>query len=575
MRLLRTETLELEEFMYNSPPPYAILSHTWGPAQDEVLFKDMESGTASQKAGFIKLELTAKQAKEDGLDYCWIDTCCIDKSSSAELQEAINSMYAWYENAKVCYAYLSDVEDATSYENLEQYRNAFGAARWFTRGWTLQELIAPSDVRFYTRNWSEIGTKSSLAGRLASVTRIDQDVLQNGLCRSQDWFFWSQCKSAAVVMSWAARRQTSRVEDIAYCLLGLFQVNIPMLYGEGAGAFQRLQEAIFNQDGDQSLFAWREPSHHEKLAHGLFADHPSQFEFSQNIKRKLSYHKDREPSAITTRGVRIDAPLQLLDENHFIMVLDCEFDTVIRPTCSEPNDSRDYEWTYLSVAIILSHMEYVGFARVHVGQFIALRDSPPSSYTIHVKQTCSLWEIHDSVPRNPPLCPFTTMRDGFEDLVSKPILLSDADSREWGITGWTRLWLSTDVNRYKAERLVFRHEGGEKLTLDIRMNSACHGIDRRLVFNPYIWKSVKHGKYVCVGYKIRHEGTSRKDKSVEEGEEVIPEPDYMHSFYVSLGIGRYKFQISNSPIRNATHEDVAEYAPLFIFRAFKNELPEW
>lgn len=128
---------------------------------------------------------------------------------------------------------------------------------------------------------------------------------------------------------------------------------------------------------------------------------------------------------------------------------------------------------------------------------------------------------------------------------------------------------------YKAKRLIFRHERGEKLTLGIRMNSVCHGTNRNWVFNPYIQKSVKHGKYVCVGYTIRRDGTSRKDESVEEGKEVISKSDFMHSFYVSLGIGRYELPISNSSIRNATHEDVTEYAPLFIFRAFENELAEW
>ena len=139
MHLIHVPTLKLVEYPYGDSPPYAILSHTWGSPEDEVLFEDMINGPeqAKRKPAFQKVDYTCAQARKEGLDYCWIDTCCIDKRSSAELQEAINSMFTWYQRATTCYAYLSDVTDALEDAQFEN-------ARWFTRGWTLQELLAPS-----------------------------------------------------------------------------------------------------------------------------------------------------------------------------------------------------------------------------------------------------------------------------------------------------------------------------------------------------------------------------------------------------------------------------------------------
>jgi hypothetical protein len=137
MRLVNTHSLQLEEFIFDGRgrPTYAILSHTWG--KEEVIFFDMaDLDKARAKAGFAKVEGACSLAASQGYDYIWIDTCCIDKSSSAELSEAINSMYRWYQWAKVCYAYLVDVQNPNQLEE----------SKWFTRGWTLQELIAPSRV---------------------------------------------------------------------------------------------------------------------------------------------------------------------------------------------------------------------------------------------------------------------------------------------------------------------------------------------------------------------------------------------------------------------------------------------
>ncbi|KAK3301726.1 heterokaryon incompatibility protein-domain-containing protein [Chaetomium strumarium] len=243
MRLLKTRDLEFEEFANDEHrPPYAILSHTWGP--DEVTFAHRVGRQDPAKAGYAKIHGCCKIAESEGFQYVWIDSCCIDKSSSAELSEAINSMFQWYRDAAICYAYLSDVRVL---EDPAGEMPAFSASRWFTRGWTLQELLAPTELVFFASDWTEIGTKSSLARTVSRITRIDEKILKGG-----DWSGYS----VAQKMSWAAGRQTTRPEDEAYCLMGLFDVNMPLLYGEGRKAFLRLQQEILRVSEDQSMFAW-------------------------------------------------------------------------------------------------------------------------------------------------------------------------------------------------------------------------------------------------------------------------------------------------------------------------------
>ncbi|CAN9229026.1 unnamed protein product [Alternaria alternata] len=140
--------LIVEEFLQSQVPDYVILSHTWG--SEEITLQDILSNVAPSKKGFAKLIGCCKRAKDDGFTYCWIDTCCIDKTSSAELSEAINSMYQWYKGACICYAYLEDVQGNPQLDDYE----AFSKSRWFTRGWTLQELIAPGIVEFYNVSWT-------------------------------------------------------------------------------------------------------------------------------------------------------------------------------------------------------------------------------------------------------------------------------------------------------------------------------------------------------------------------------------------------------------------------------------
>ncbi|KAF2870379.1 heterokaryon incompatibility protein-domain-containing protein, partial [Massariosphaeria phaeospora] len=243
MRLLNTSTFEIEVFQGCAIPEYAILSHTW--EDEEVSLQDFHTDAVINKKGYRKVKGFCEKAASDGFQYCWADTCCIDKTSSAELSEAINSMFQWYKDSRICYAYLADVKEPTNStrENDESFRNS----RWWTRGWTLQELIAPTIVEFYTANWTELGTILSLQDQIAEITGIDHGVL----CGVRPFQ-----RNVAVRMSWAARRTTTRIEDQAYCLMGLFGVNMPLLYGEGNRAFRRLQEEIMRVREDYTLFTW-------------------------------------------------------------------------------------------------------------------------------------------------------------------------------------------------------------------------------------------------------------------------------------------------------------------------------
>ena len=297
MRLLHTSTLELHEFYGDVIPKYAILSHTW--EEGEVSFqelprvKSMVSRGLNEPKGYRKITDCCKLAASDGWQYVWIDTCCIDKTSSAELSEAINSMYRWYGEAQICYAYLADVESAGPKDPLTKRR--FERSRWFTRGWTLQELLAPDFLVFYDKFWVEIGTRSSLGKRISKVTGIKRDHMIRPLKAS-----------VAAKMSWASDRTTTRVEDIAYSLMGLFEVNMPLLYGEGSKAFARLQHEIVKISDDESIFAWEDSS---VLESGAFARSPSAFRQSGDLVNVKFPYLERPPYTVTHRGLAIELAL--------------------------------------------------------------------------------------------------------------------------------------------------------------------------------------------------------------------------------------------------------------------------
>lgn len=282
-------------------PQYAILSHRWAAnPDDEVTFEDMafRPGIARTKRGYEKIRGCCVQALRDGYHWVWVDTCCIDKRSSAELSEAINSMYSWYEKSEICYAYL---EDVWSLDGSFPLRDS----TWFKRGWTLQELIAPAEVEFFSRDWNRIGSKTELAPLLANVSRVAEDALTNGIHVYR--------ASLAEKISWAAGRETTKEEDRAYSLMGILGVNMPTLYGEGFRAFTRLQQEILRTSNDHSIFTWQRKS----LAAGLLAESPDEF-FHSSEWVPLDYQifvdtfgisNPKPDFAMTNFGLHIQLPL--------------------------------------------------------------------------------------------------------------------------------------------------------------------------------------------------------------------------------------------------------------------------
>ncbi|KAK0844059.1 hypothetical protein LTR02_009661 [Friedmanniomyces endolithicus] len=326
MRLVNTTTLELVEHL--NPPSYAILSHRWG--DKEVSFKDyclvrkdaqytdqqrVERPWLEERAelsreirarpGFTKIVDFCAIAKEGGESWAWIDTCCIDKRSSSELSESINS--------------LSDVPFANTRD--DHWWTVFSKSEWFLRGWTLQELLAPCRLVFYDQQWSEISAfvknvsirrhEVSFVERLASITRIPRDIL----------FFTGGLHSHSVAarMSWAARRSLTREEDVAYCLLGVFNINMPLLYGEGAMAFVRLQREIIAQTYDQSILTWSTTCQYDSCetqtgplcsSTGNLAPHPMYFQHCGDVNRSysryLNHRKNLETRhSVTNKGLEL------------------------------------------------------------------------------------------------------------------------------------------------------------------------------------------------------------------------------------------------------------------------------
>ncbi|KAI1092557.1 SNF2 family N-terminal domain-containing protein [Rostrohypoxylon terebratum] len=320
MRLLHVQTKKLEEFFEDQIPPYAILSHRWEP--NELTYKDVAN--RSKFTNNVKIDGCCKQAILDGIKYVWIDTICIDKSSSSEFSESINSMFAWYRDSQFCYAYLSDVISEFQYA---EKNSLFRRSKWFLRGWTLQELLAPRIVRFYTKSWKFIGSNKSsdrkFCGLLQDITAIPREVLNGSQPITQS--------SVATRMRWAANRRTTRKEDIAYCLLGLFGVNMSLLYGEGENAFKRLQEEIIRQSDDESIFAWglgRPGGRGSSFR--LLAKSPADFMGCDDIRvlsgiwpgcsmRNLSHY------SMTNKGLLIERPFRRLPEpfETVLMPLDC------------------------------------------------------------------------------------------------------------------------------------------------------------------------------------------------------------------------------------------------------------
>ncbi|KAI0532768.1 heterokaryon incompatibility protein-domain-containing protein [Xylaria digitata] len=356
----------------NTEFKYAILSHTWGWQDektgkwahkvDEVTYNKRhefsdpfdESLHPDKRKAYQKIYYTCRRALDLGYSYVWIDSCCIDKSNSAELTESINSMFRWYSEADLCLVYLVDSRGgATASENgvpdsrRRLYTEDDTPCRWFSRCWTLQELLASRKLEFYDSEWDLIGTLQDQASNtldefgseISKITKVDAEAC---LGKAQLWEYSVEAK-----MNWASNRKAGRPEDIAYSLLGLFDIRMPLIYGEGArAAFQRLQLEIIKSTSDLSIFAWHtEGSHQEGQFCSILADSPSQFRFHRRICRVMpeSHH------TMTNKGIQMTSNLHRVQtpsgERYFLVL-------------------QDEEWQSDAIGIFLRKTDYNVFQRV-------------------------------------------------------------------------------------------------------------------------------------------------------------------------------------------------------------------
>ncbi|KAI1755813.1 HET-domain-containing protein [Xylaria castorea] len=332
MHLLNVHTKQLQEFTGNRIPPYAILSHTWG--EDEVLFQDLSTPGYKEKLGYKKIEGCCQEAILDGFEFMWVDTCCIDKRSSAELSEAINSMFRWYDEAQVCYVYLADVSMET------EPRADFSKSEWFTQGWTLQELIASTCLKFFDTTWSLMFhvDKTNTNIKLSNIYGQEIEHI-TGIRRWHEYGsnqIIAGIKSlegvpVATKLSWASGRNTTRVEDMAYCLLGLLDVNMPLLYGEGHKAFLRLQEEFIKKHHDLTIVSWGLGINRSEICDieeafgpGCLAPTPRLFRGFRYVDlEKIHNRLDEAPRlgwTMTTRGLHIELPVVQFDARNNVYI---------------------------------------------------------------------------------------------------------------------------------------------------------------------------------------------------------------------------------------------------------------
>lgn len=298
MRLINVDSLEIETF-FGETKPYAILSHRWGSFEvnfaewasikDKVKDQITKPQVNDPTTGISKIAKASLQCRNLKLRYLWVDTCCIDKRSTSEESESINSMFSWYKEANVCLVYLQDIGKGSP--------KTFSESEWFTRGWTLQELLAPKDVTFFDRDWNNIGTKISRSSDIEKATRIAHRHMVD-----------FKTASIATRMSWQAGRQTTRFEDLAYSLFGIFDVAMDLRYGERDKAFRRLQEQIINSHPlDESILAWTSNEFGDDKQPGILAPRPDCFKNSANLTAESPSHKyiPRNSYNISNKGLEI------------------------------------------------------------------------------------------------------------------------------------------------------------------------------------------------------------------------------------------------------------------------------
>lgn len=297
-------------------PEYAILSHCWGTTEDEVSYQAFTQRTYDEECyGWLKISKCCSIAREQVINFVWVDTCCIDKTSSAELTEAINSMFNWYRLSKVCFVFLPDVDAAWlpghdisrawTDNSLDQSEvegvKSFLRSRWFTRGWTLQELLAPRRIEFFNQVFLPLGTRQNLSTIIAQATGIDEAYLEHRKSIQE--------ASIAMRMYWASGRSTQRIEDIAYSLLGIFNVNMPLIYGEGDKAFYRLQTTIVQGSDDESIFAWGCDLPQDTCS-GMLAQSPADFVNSRDMFDVQMQFSTRDSGfEFTNKGIRYWYPM--------------------------------------------------------------------------------------------------------------------------------------------------------------------------------------------------------------------------------------------------------------------------
>ncbi|KAJ9161556.1 HET-domain-containing protein [Coniochaeta hoffmannii] len=444
MWLINTKTEKIQFVADPELHQYAILSHTWRrdgepTFQDYKDYKNSQATSTSPSARrtvaagrvikderFAKVRETCRLARARNIPFVWVDNVCIDKSSSAELTEAINSMFRWYKNAAVCFAYLADLP-AGPKKNLQQ---ALSLCHWFTRGWTLQELVASRVVEFYDEAWNLRGDKHELCELVSSITRIDEDVLRDS----------SLLRNIPVArrMSWASTRQCTRVEDVAYSLLGIFDIHMPLIYGEGDKAFIRLQEAIAQDTTDLSLFAWtsRDSTYKRQNYHGLFARSPVDFLNCDRLLRILSPVTLTEEYAITNKGIRLTARMNEGEspsgEKDFLLNLDCL------------DSSRQQPDGMHSIVFIRLVRTPHGFVRHWAGLPVLVSASsvqPSAPRTIYVPKTIGAGESRDLVMR---------LSQRFH---------VDIDNRTGFVISYTRQY---PAHLWEPERRAFMTDGNER-----------------------------------------------------------------------------------------------------------------
>ncbi|RYP52969.1 hypothetical protein DL768_001963 [Monosporascus sp. mg162] len=347
MRLLHAKSLVLHDFPNDGQiPEYAILSHTWGGNGDEVTIKDLSSWTPlyKRKPGWAKIKGCCKQAVTDGIEYVWIDTCCMGRSKRSQeaVGDEIQSIWKYYSGARVCYVHLADVQ-ASPETSADSPDSGFCRSRWFTRGWTVPELLAPIFVRFYDVSWKYLGSKAELSRIIEGITGIGAQVLRDpGEVKRQ---------SVACRMSWVSTRETAREEDIAYCLLGIFGVKMPIDYGEGRrNAFIRLQYHILRSSKDPSLFAWGYNlplgGTNGNCGVGMLAETPSAFEHCSQVEPVSG---GAEPSfQVTASGLQFRLPMQMDEPTGTALLnLECAIGDyyLVLPLSRSPTARKEFERT--------------------------------------------------------------------------------------------------------------------------------------------------------------------------------------------------------------------------------------